>query len=1040
MNPLIEFWPTPQHIEECLRTEAETVDQALLLAVHLPVTLKRRSAQGGLEENATENDLLNALLRPINDGSSVVVAVTGLSGVGKSHMIRWLGAQIDRLPQRDNVVVVSIPKTASLRRVVELILEPLRGEQYRAMKQDLGRAVESLDPPRAAEHLATALAEELEPYAAQIEADLRSNRDPDENRRLGPRVIAARRLRDLLRDPDVRDNWFREVLLRIVRASIGGTADPANRQFHAADFEAPEVIAGKDLRQVVHQALAFLASANGIHRTTAAHVLQEVLDPALRATFRFTDALHQKTIQEVVDDIRKQLLVDGKELLLLIEDLAALSGIQQPLLDIMIAESDEKGVRVRAPIRTAVAVTDGFLAGRQTVFTRAREEWVVPSEGMDEETVANLLVEFTGRYLNAARWGIAQLKREFSAAKHDLDDLYSWVPKFEPTLDVKSSEQLEAFGRSDSGYSLFPFNALAIRSLAATVLKVGDAWTFNPRAYINEVLSKTLSQRLAFEEGRFPPANFRNPRLLAEVSVSLQHHGLSPEQRGRMESALFHWAGNPRSLTAATQISPEVFDVFSLFWPFDALAPSPSQPAGGKRASVASATVAGIGNATVSPNPSKMQDTQAITQPVVEALQPASQYAEALESWTIDTRLTKTFPLRTRTLLAEALNQRMDFDDWCLHGHNVQREWFWLPPASTTNNPSTGLKIEVSPPDEPISPHLIAGLKALDRWDINERSWSYPNAESDYAAANFLLEGLERKVLDLMLSEAVRDTNIATLALHRQDVLLGITTRPENPHLKDLLAAAPKEPTVAEDSVDAIARRALTGRFRATEARAELQDRLIKYLACYQGSTGRTVMAIDAERYRIALKQNIPVTWSFALKSRGGEVSDALLDALERLGPQSIDILLRDLAAAVDQFLPGAAEAFAEDHARVAWRDEMRRIAEEASRSPVWPTGIMTLAEVRGAIDRLSVDTIETTIQRLRKMQPADETPEVHRRLAALSAVPLPQLIAVHRDVAQLRRFLTELNKQINAQTSSIDDQTAIREHDKLVNALAWEE
>lgn len=106
---------------------------------------------------------------------------------------------------------------------------------------------------------------------------------------------------------------------------------------------------------------------------------------ALRTIFRFTEALQQRTIQEVVDDIRKQLLADGKELVLLIEDLAALSGIQQPLLDIMIAESDEKGVRVRAPIRTAVAVTDGFLAGRQTVLTRAREQWVVPSEGIDED-------------------------------------------------------------------------------------------------------------------------------------------------------------------------------------------------------------------------------------------------------------------------------------------------------------------------------------------------------------------------------------------------------------------------------------------------------------------------------------------------------------------------------------------------------------------------------------------------------------------------------------------------------------------------------
>ncbi|MNF18313.1 hypothetical protein D3C80_2223250 [compost metagenome] len=65
------------------------------------------------------------------------------------------------------------------------------------------------------------------------------------------------------------------------------------------------------------------------------------MDPSLRSVFRFTETLQQKTIQEVVDDIRRQLLKDGRELVLLIEDLAALAGIQQPLLDIIIAESDE---------------------------------------------------------------------------------------------------------------------------------------------------------------------------------------------------------------------------------------------------------------------------------------------------------------------------------------------------------------------------------------------------------------------------------------------------------------------------------------------------------------------------------------------------------------------------------------------------------------------------------------------------------------------------------------------------------------------------
>ncbi|ALP61333.1 protein DpdH [Paraburkholderia caribensis] len=1015
MNPLIEFWPSGEHVEECLRTEAETVDQALLLAVHLPITLKRRSAQAGNEVDASEVDLLDSLMRPVNDGSSVIIAITGASGVGKSHMIRWLGAQLDRHPRRKDLVVVPIPKTASLREVVERILAPLSGARYDALRADLSRAVESLDPPRAAELLATALAEELGPYAAQVEEQIRANGD----RSLGPRIVAANRVRDLIRDPEIRDQWFRNVLLRIVDASLSGTSDPARRQFQVADFEPPAAIASMELRRTVGQALAFLASSNGAARGIAAEVLQEVLDAALRTIFRFTEALNQRTIQDVVDEIRRELLADGKELVLLIEDLAALSGIQQPLLDIMIAESDEKGVRVRAPIRTAVAVTDGFLAGRQTVLTRAREQWVVPSEGIDEETVTRLLVEFTGRYLNASRHGIAYLKQRFNTVAPNRDDLYSWVPKFDPTLDAAWSEKLASFGSSESGYSLFPFNVDAIKSLASSVLKIGDAWTFNPRAYINEVLSSTLSQRFTFEAAGFPPANFRNPKLLSAVSVGLTYQGLTSEQLGRVTSGLAHWGGNPNTLDTAPPATRNVFDAFSLPWPFDAVVTPKPVP--------------------VDPDPHRGGKVAPPPPPPPPPPEPAeSPYAQALELWDQNTRLIRTYPVRTRTLLADALNKRMNFGDYCLSGQEVNRDWFWLPPASTISNPTKGLKIEVSPPDAPISPTVIAGLKALDRWDSNGKSWSYPNGETDYAAANTLLERLENQILDMVLDEAVRDTGIAALTLHRQDLLLGVTTRADNPSLRDLLADAPKEIAVAVDDLSQQVRRAMTTRKLATDTRPRLQERLRRYLSCYQGDGGK-VLAIDNERFRQAIKQEVQDRWVFVLNGNG-EAGNEVQDMLDRLEPQAVDMIVRDLATAVDLYLPEAAAAFAEDHARVAWRDEMRAIVDQASQTPAWPTGSVALSEVRGAVDRLAAEPLDQAIQRLRKVQPVDANWETHQKLAALSLVPLPQLITIYREVALLRRFFIDLDKSIKAQTTSIDDQAAVQAHDALFRDLAWEE
>lgn len=1026
MNPLSEYWPSSERISACLRTEAETVDQALLLAVHQTVTLRQRSAQSGTEVPATENDLLDALMRPVNDGSAVIVAITGASGVGKSHMVRWLGAQLDRHPRREDLIVVSIPKTASLRRVVHLILEPLHGAQYVAMREELDRAAESLDMASAAEMLGTALAQELETLALQLKEQSRATKNFAE----GARIVVADHLRNLIRDPDILDRWFKHVLQRIVRSSLEGTGEPELRQFQSSDFIAPdEVSEGADLRDVVNRALAHLSSANGIHRETAAKVLQEVLDPALRKIFRFTEALKQRTIGEVVGEIRTQLLADGKELVLLIEDLAALSGIQQPLLDIMIAECDEQGRRVRAPIRTAVAVTDGFLIGRQTVLTRAKVQWVVPSEGIEEATVVRLLVELTGRYLNAARWGIDRLKEDFETAERDATDLYSWVPTFEPVIDVQAATQLREFGRSAAGYSLFPFNEASIRSLGASVLKIDDSWRFNPRAFINEVLTKTLSLRDSFEKAAFPPSRFRNTKLRAEMSVALEHLHLGTDVQGRLESLLFHWAGDPKSLSEPPSLSPEVFKAFSLPFPYKDNLQGATE-AEKHRKEKQDHDKSDTGNKKEEPTPEP-------TDPVPP--ERPSDYALAMEAWDIEHRLTNDASRRTRNLLAEALNRRLDPDDWCLHGQKVEAGWFWLPPAHNVNNPSKDPMIRLSPPDTPIPPRLVAGLKALDRWDVKGKTWNYPGGDDDYASADAVLDELERKVLDLMFDESIRDASIAMHALHRQNLLLGITSRPDNPGLKDLFATMPTEVKLDAKSLDSVTTKALDRRERAMGGRAQLQDRLKKYLACYQGNIGDKVLAIDTERLRLAGKRELDPKWSFGLKGRAAKDSDEVLDTLQRLSPDSIDALLREIETAVKSCLPETADAFDAEHGRVAWREEMKGVVDQALLLSLWPPGDFGQSDVRAVIDRLSVDGIESIVGRLRKMLATGESTDTHRQLAALSAVPLPRLIAIHNDVTLLRKFLHALSKSIDQQTASIDDQAAIQAHEDLVTNLAWE-
>ncbi|SFS26655.1 protein DpdH [Pseudomonas sp. NFACC42-2] len=1030
MSMLQQYWPISDHAAECLRTEAETVDEALLLAVHEPTTLLRRSAQSGLEVSADEIALLDELMRPVTDGSAVVVAITGASGVGKSHMVRWLRAQLERHPRRKELVVVSIPKTASLRRVVELILEPLANEQYEALKRELQRASEALTPSTAAELLAAAMGEGLKEYRERT-VELVQN-SPSENGDLKPFVAVAEHARSLILSPEARDLWLSKVLLRIVGASFGGTSNPVDRQFRDVDLEPPEDAPGQDLPHRVQSALAFLGNANGRYRSTAAEILQEVLDNALRTVFRVTEALQQKSIQDVVDDIRRQLLTDGKELVLLIEDLAALSGIQQPLLDIMIAESDEHGRRVRAPIRTAVAVTDGFLAGRQTVLTRAKEQWVVPSEGLSEELIVGKLVELTGRYLNAARWGVRYLKREFSKASLAGTDLYAWVPTFDEPLDTDAAERLDAFGRSGRGYSLFPFNVNAIRGLAEVAMKLGGVWNYNPRAFINEVLRKTLAERLSFVEGQFPPAGFKSPRLIAEVRTELQRKGYSQVQSQRLEVVLHYWGGRPTSLTARAPISKVVFETFSLPWPFGTAGAPERQP-------TVSTTPS---NLTVGTQQSATPAASSPPTPKIESTLPVpdiSAYADALEAWTPNNRLPNTYARETRNLIASALDIRLDLGNFCLKGQKIEASWFWLPPTTTVGNPNNGLIIQVVGQDQPIPASVQTGLKALARWEKNAKSWCYEGAEADYAAANVLLEQLESQVLRLLSTEAECDTGMLARALHTQSLLLGLSSRgqPDAPNFKELFAASPDESIYRDSRVDSSVARCLEVRSKATAARSELQDRLKQLIGCFQGDRGGTVMAIDSDRLRQAWRAELPQRWVLGLKGRD-RLSEDASDVLERISTAGLPALASTLQSTMQSLLPLTSAAFEADHARIAWREEMRQLVKEALDLAAWPSGIKE-SEVHGIIGRLSLDGIESVIQRIHKMSIPSTDEAAPLRLAALCAVPLPRLSQLACDVSELNRFFNSLNSSIQSQTRSVESEHALAQRHELIKRLEWE-
>ena len=993
MSTLNYYWPDPAEVDQCIRTEAETLDDAVLLAVHEPGPLRVRAANASGEEAATERDLLNELMRPADDGSAVVVAITGDSGVGKSHMVRWLHAQLQRHPAREQLVIVLVPKTASLRQVVERILEPLEGEHYAHLKAELSRVVETLKPDEAKQLLATSLAIELDRLYQQDMATLRGGRLDD--RVLRAHADHAKGLSNLLRDPVVNEHWIYAVLIRIVTQTLHGGSEAEtgeSRRFTPQDLQVPEDWDPTQATRAANVYLQKLQSDEGAALPIAAELLQEALDPALRTVFRFSEALGQRSIEEIVDDIRRHLLVQGRELVLLIEDFAALAGIQQPLLNLIIAESDHQGRRIRAPLRTALAVTDGFLPSRQTILTRAKREWIIPnSPGKDDEIVERL-IDLSGRYLNAARWGIKALAKQY--AQRSDEDLYSWVRPFDHELDADDSDRLKAFGTSRHGYPLFPLSREAIASLARRELRQGTQLIFNPRAFINHVLRDVLVHRAEFMRGEFPPPGFKEAVMSTGTEIAIRAQPLSDTMRARLAPALVYWAGNPTDLASQPLVSKDVFGAFQLAWPFDANAPAVPIPAPRPR-----------------PVPEPVGDPDLLVPPAEAATPPVTPQDEHIESWATGGQLIQQPANEIRKIIALALYDRIDWNSLRMRRQPIQPGHIWLPFARV-GNPSAEPRFVVGPEVRPLTFDVRGGVLALCRWAASGRNWNYPRAEDDYAVAQMLLDGLEVQAMHWFPQVARQRAQAALRTLHRQALLLRMTRKaePNEPALVDYfrpLDAPPIAPDKDDRSHEASI---LQVAVAAADGLDEMRDVLLDAVACFQGP-GSTALGVDRVRLQAAWKADNDDSQDSAVLTQSEKARQIARD----LGSNRLKTLVSRYTGVLDTRL-AVIQRIAGSNPEISLVAPIKELIAEAKRSGTLASVEYKAAAVDRALGFLASDTARSVLRHASTFSTPDPTRSAEFQLATCTEIELTSLRTTTDALETLEVLVTRIQRAADSQ------------------------
>ena len=484
-----------EQVQRVMNVEATQPPDYIFLATHHPVAMKKSELiKGGTELFYSEQDFLKDFLATPD---FAFVPVLGTSGTGKSHLIRWLAANIKSTDKRQ---VLLIPKIGTnLKDIIEMILslEGTESEKFADYRQRIKRATSTLTELQAREQLLNQLA---------IAVGINNQRDRTLLTEVQEYLIDE--LGSLLYDPFFRKHWLKDngIIHRLIVHTLGQHNKleivEERRQFSLSDLP----LSVSDLHKAGEKSRDFYATLINDDDVQKATIewLNHHLDEAITQVL----SLGREDLQRLMREVRETLGEQDIELVLLIEDFAKLQGIDREVLEAVLARPQQPGSKPLCAIRTALACTTGYFDNLiDTVQQR-----VTFSVNLDVGTVGdNSLVnqadiqQFVVRYLNAIRGEDNKLINWASSLNKDPENLAE-LPNFCSECEHRPACHV-GFGEIN-GIGFYPFTPKALKQMLHRV-NPGD---FNPRVLIKDVLKHTLENSIdEIKEGRFP-------------TVSLQEH------------------------------------------------------------------------------------------------------------------------------------------------------------------------------------------------------------------------------------------------------------------------------------------------------------------------------------------------------------------------------------------------------------------------------------------------------------------------------------------------------------------------------------
>ena len=345
-----------------------------------------------------------------------------------------------------------------------------------------------------------------------------------------------RQLPDVLRDPVVRRKLAAPgaVIPRLVGLAVRGRQegdglDDATR-FLDTDFPLTFEEIG-DTSKGARVLLGQLATIPELLRAAVA-----VINEALPLAEKRVTVSGQVDLVEVFREVRRALLAEDKELVLFLEDLTVLHGVEREFLDAIVEPAISPDGDM-CNLRIIFAITDGHFDDLDTVRTRCDDAYWLDAQYGENGVDRDEALSFLGRYLNSSRLAPDVVENKW-AERTDATWLDNGCTPC-PNREVCHA----SFGTSAEGYGLYPLNAFA----AGRFIEALSPIRFDPRDLVRELINRFLLQGAAdMRQSSFPSdatlATFDRDTEPLPPLLAAEIRNLRPTDHERVVNTLRYWA------------------------------------------------------------------------------------------------------------------------------------------------------------------------------------------------------------------------------------------------------------------------------------------------------------------------------------------------------------------------------------------------------------------------------------------------------------------------------------------------------------------